>query len=201
MGYDTSAPDYLDGGVLTDSEAWVAIASATSDGSTALITFTSGTGKANFSQYMDFVLVSYMKSTGSGTYATMQFNNNTNTMYYYQYGYSNGTGGSSGLLAGRGAVANANVCWYPVSSNADIFGSSIVRIYDVNSGKNKSWVFQGAANDDTNAATGYCIMEAGTLQRSMPAITEIDIKDAGNSNLAAGTRVDLFGILPRMVTA
>jgi len=185
-------PAYIVDGVLTDGEAWVAVASA--EPSAAQVTFTStDDGQVgDFSQYMDLVIISYCRSAASGSWKDifLNFNNDTAGNYSAQDFYGNGT--SVGAQAtnpsstGLAYVAGSD-------STANVFSAVIHNIFDINSGKWKTVTAQCAAHD-SNPATIW--MEAG-IWKSQAAITEIDVSITGT--WAAGSRCDLFGVLPRMV--
>ena len=88
--------------------------------------------------------------------------------------------------------------WYPPSATAaNVVACSITTLSDINSGKYKS--AQVKIANDMNGS-GYVAVVAN-VWKNQAAITEIDLVDFSGDNIAAGTRFDLFGILPRMVTA
>ena len=74
-------PAYIVDGVLTDGEAWVAVASTTIAGSPATpVTFTStDDGQVgDWSQYMDLFLLAYIRSQDSGDpYTYLSLNGST----------------------------------------------------------------------------------------------------------------------------
>tara|TARA_B100001123_G_C15232119_1_gene995570 strand:+ start:908 stop:1489 length:582 start_codon:yes stop_codon:yes gene_type:complete len=188
---NTATPDYIVDGVLTDGEAWVALGTATP--SSANVTFTSSTGANDWSQYMDLVMICYVRSVGTGTWKdmTMTFNNDTGFSYQNQHLYGNGSSAGAGVanpqytglayIAGAGATAN-------------VFSAVIYNIFDINSGKYK-YVQTNSAAKGGNPDTIWT--ETGTWE-SQAAITEIDLTTP--SGFAAGSRFDLFGVLPRMVS-
>ena len=196
MTINTDDPAYIVDGVLTDGEAWVPLATnVVSGGSTATITFTSSTGANDWSQYMDLVLISYGRN-GDGTAMVMKMNlnNDTGSNYVYQQLYGNG----SAVTAATGTQNYLDFFWYPPSATAaNVVACSITTLFDINSGKYKSAQVQIA--NDMNGS-GYVALVAN-IWKNQAAITEIDLVDYGGDNIAADTRFDLFGILPRMVTA
>jgi len=196
MTVNTATPDYIVDGVLTDGEAWVPLATnVVSGGSTATITFTSSTGANDWSQYMDLVLISYGRN-GDGTAMVMKMNlnNDTGSNYVYQQLYGNG----SAVTAATGTQNYLDFFWYPPSATAaNVVACSITTLFDINSGKHKSAQVQVA--NDMNGSGYVALM--GNTWKNQAAITEIDLVDYGGDNIAAGSRFDLFGILPRMVTA
>ena len=188
-------PSYIVDGTLLDGEAWVGIATAAITSDTPVVTFSStDNGQVgDFSQYMDLVVVWYGRSdrSSSNNDFIVQFNNDTSSNYPLQ------------LLSGSGSSANpynaTNTFAYmgdlpAASSPAYHFGAGVATFFDVNSGKYKS-VFAQSAKDAIGS--GYVSMFTATWQSQAP-ITEIDLMASGN-NLVAGTLINLFGVLPRMV--
>ena len=197
MTVNTATPDYIVDGVLTDGEAWVALATHVVSGtSTTTITFTSSTGANDWSQYQDLVLISYGRN-GGGTASVMKmnFNNDTGGNYKKQQLY---TDGSSVTAAQSFTNTYLDFFWYPPNTTtANEVACSIVSLYDINSGKHKTVTCQ-IANDMTGA--GYAALVTNTWM-NQAAITEIDLTDYNGDYVLAGSRFDLFGVLPRMVTA
>jgi hypothetical protein len=197
-------PAYIVDGVLTDGEAWVALASTTLSSDTALITFTSpadGSSK-DWSQFMDLVIVWYARGPGSGTqltYMTMTLNNDTSAGAYpnqFQRGNNNGVSTSSDHAPGPAYQLLAMI---PENGHAaGIFAGGVCHIFDINSGKYKSMMAMTAA-DVNSGGTGESRIDF-TMWRNTAAVSEIDIKQLFGSNLETGSRWDLFGVLPRMVS-
>ena len=193
---NTDAPAYTVDGVLTDGEAWVALQThVVSGGSTAAITFTSSTGANDWSQYQDLKLISYGRNgDGSAMVMKMNLNNDTGANYCYQQLYGNG----SAVTAATGTQNYLDFFWYPPSATAaNVVACSITTLFDINSGKYKTT--QGQIANDMNGS-GYQAVVAN-VWKNQAAITEIDLVDYNGDNIAAGTRFDLWGVLPRMVTA
>jgi len=195
---NTDAPAYMVDGVLTDGEAWVALQThVVSGGSTAAITMQSTTGANDWSQYMDLVLISYGRNgDGSASVMKMNLNNDTGANYVKQQLYGQG---SDPVLAAT-SVSNTylDFFWYPPSATAaNVIACSVTTLSDINSGKYKSAQVQIA---NSMNATGYVAIVAN-VWKNQAAITEIDLVDFSGDNIAAGSRFDLFGVLPRMVTA
>ena len=195
---NTDAPAYTVDGVLTDGEAWVALSTTVLTGDANSITWTSSTGANDWSQYMDLIVISYAHndySGASGMYTIIaEFNNDTTSANYitqrYYVGSSSITAQSVGSLLGAivgGAISEG------VGTN--LFSSSMARIYDINSGKWKAATYWNAASTgDTNAR-----LQGGVnVWNDQAAITEIDLTTG--DNWTAGSRFDLFGVLPRMVS-
>jgi len=193
-------PSYIVDGVLTDPEAWVALASTDITGDTALVTYTSADdgSSLDWSQFMDLVLITYVRNTGTPAWYTtttkMNFNNDTTSgNYQIQYFSGNGTAaaashaGSANHALGGEDMPGANVA-------ANVFGCSVAQIFDINSGKYKSGITRSGAE---NADNPYVTCSSWTWLSQAP-ITEIDLI-TGSVNFVDGCRFDLFGILPRMV--
>ncbi len=186
-------PAYIVDGVLTDGEAWVGIASAEPDSANVQFVSTDDGQVGDFSQYMDLKIVGYVRSLYSGvsTSLYLNLNNDTGSNYAQQYLYGSG----AAVAAGSASTTYAYAGWIAGNTaTANIFSAFTVDLFDINSGKYKSVIAQSA--DDRDGA-GYVALFASTWQ-SQAAITEIDLTGVGVT-LLAGTRIDLFGILPRMV--
>ena len=191
-------PAYIDAdGVLTDGEAWVALASTTLTSDAASITFTStDDGQVgDWSQYMDLFIIAYWRSARAATMTVpeMEFNSDTTgTNYAYQ------------LLSGDGSSATADAQTNQPRTGAFLFANSttpttkfcvqISHLFDINSGKYKSSFHQTAADQD---GSGYADITALTW-KNQAAITSIKmLGEVGD--LLDESRIDLFGVLPRMV--
>jgi hypothetical protein len=186
-------PGYIVDNVLTDGEAWVAIATAAPSSADVSFVSTDDGQVGDFSQYMDLVIVGYWQSAGGGTshVVYMNFNNDTGSNYAWQYLRGNGAatdayGNASGTASQVGQVRQAG-------GGANIFSAAVINIFDINSGKYKSVLSYAAADWD---GSGGADMDATTWKSQAP-ITEIDLTTS--SGFSAGTRIDLFGVLPRMV--
>jgi len=195
MTVNTATPDYVVDGVLTDGEAWVPLQTTILTSDTVGVTWTSSTGANDWSQYMDLVVIAYSQSTTTANGVIMQFNNDATSTYLFQDFYTNGSNG----VADSGTTKGCYVLWsdkYATQNNT--YAAGIARIYDINSGKYKSVMskFSGVRG----AAGGYGGI-LGTVSQKQEAITEIDLVDFSANAFGDESRYDLFGILPRMVTA
>lgn len=193
MTVNTAVPGYIVDGVLTDGEAWVALGTATP--SAADVVFTSSTGANDWSQYMDLKIIGYVRTSKAAvsTSLLLNLNNDTGSNYSMQYLYGGGTtvaaATANTTYAYGGWVAGAN-------ATANVFSTVIIDLLDINSGKFKHIM---AHSVETNDVTNY-VAKFAQVWKSQAAITEIDLTGV-SATLEAGTRFDLFGILPRMVTA
>ena len=197
-----AVPDYYDDdGSLTDGDAWVAIAHETLSLPAARVTWlsTDDGQVGDFSQYMDMKIVCYTKGTTTSINGNLcvQFNNDgTAGAYEYQNFRSNGAGS---LVSQTGSGAQWDASEMPGSDSGivNVFGTTVIDLFDINSGKYKSGFASGAAGDnqDTNS---YMTMYA-TMWKNQAPISEIDIYSRNLGNLVVGCVFSLFGILPRMV--
>jgi len=188
-------PGYIVDGVLTDPEAWVALASTTLTSDTASITFTStDDGQVgDFSQYMDLVAILYWRSaTASATrMGELDINSDTTDANYAIQGlYGDGASVTAWTNA-ENRLANIVIA---NTSTANAFSSSVVHFFDINSGKFKTYLAQNAS--DYNGA-GQAEILVGTYKGQAPISSILFKIDSGD--ILDESRIDLFGVLPRMV--
>ena len=190
-------PSYIVDGVLTDGEAWVALASSTVAGSdVASITFTSPEDRSSldWAQFMDLVLIGYSRVTGAEVvrYINILLNADaTAGNYVGQKLVGNGTAASAeGPMGGP-------IWLYPTGSSAGAneFGVSVTHFFDVNSGKFKSSLTQNAVDSDGD---GQVLLLSFVWKNQAP-ITSMVIDGYSTDDIVIGSRFDLFGVLPRMV--
>ena len=191
---NTATPDYIVDGVLTDGEAWVPLITNVLTSDAAVVTFQSSTGANDWSQYMDLVIIGYDRGAYSAVSGDiyLRFNNDAGSNYKNQI--LKGTGAAvSGVDASGTEITIADVPYN--SATANIFGSYMVNLFDINSGKHKTIIsFSGS---DRNGAGE--VRQTGSAWQSQAAITEIDIIPQAGDHLS-GSRFDLWGVLPRMVS-
>ena len=204
-------PAYIDSdGVLTNTEAWVALASSEFGSSATACVFTdpSDGSSLDWCQFLDLVLICYMRTDyasvsdhgrlyvgprGGSTY-TGAANYAMQRLYAYAGGVNANRNGTSGHALGELECAGGN-------SPANVFGVSIVELYDINSGKYKTSMVQSAIDGwDTGTAnsSGWAHMQSN-VWKSQEAIGRIDIRPGGGSNFVQYSRFDLFGVLPSML--
>ena len=191
-------PSYIVDGVLTDGEAWVALASTTLTSDTVSITFTSPAdgSSLDWSQFMDLVAISYWRSaftTGSAYEVGWCFLNGdtTTTNYTTQLIYGDG----SSVTASAASTYDPAIQFGTTkSATATIFSCCVSHWFDINSGKFKSSVHQGAGDQD---GTGWVSLAANTWM-DQAAITSLQFR-MENGSIKDESRIDLFGVLPRMV--
>ena len=188
-------PSYIVDGVLTDGEAWVALFSTTLTSDAANIAFTStNDGQVgDFSQYMDLVVIAYVRGAAANNdrYAELNINGvSTDALYDTQQLYGDGSSVT--------AVVSAENRWFRQmiadAATANAFSVAITTFYDVNSGKFKSWLVQSAGDRD---GAGTVALTAGTYKSQAPISSLEFYPDSGD--FLDESRIDLFGVLPRMV--
>ena len=189
-------PSYIVDGVLTDGEAWVAVDSTTIVGSsTTEVTFTStDDGQVgDFSQYMDLVVVAYAQAINAATgINNLRFRlNNDTTTANYPHQRIEGNGSSVSASASTGPI----FAYMTVSGVPNVFVAAVGTFFDINSGKYKSLLSQYAIDKDGSGEVGML----GVTWKDQAAITEIDFYEPNGYAFTAGSRFDLFGVLPRMV--
>ncbi len=198
-----TTPDYIVDGTLTDGEAWVQLESTTVAGSAASITWqTATTGVDNWAQYMDLFIVAYGRGSGSATaqQVYMHFNNVTSGGFYYGQDFE--ASGGTASAHHYAAASQMLLGHFPAATGlANAFGSTIAECYNMNSG---NWIPVMAVNagdrsPGSAAGAGYAELQASMWGSYMP-IQRIDLH-AISDTFEVGSRFDLYGILPRMVTA
>jgi len=195
---NTDTPDYIVDGVLTDGEAWVPLITNVLTGTATTITLTPSTGANDWSQYMDLKIIFYGRDDDTGTYGgylALQLNNITSVSGYdiqrlYGDGSSVAALGFTNQYIPAGIIADGN-------QDADDFGVSVIDLFDINSGKYTTALTQWAGDDGGSGTVGM----AGVTVLTQAPVTEIDLYWLSGGDFEIGTRVDLFGVLPRMVTA
>ena len=198
-------PAYIVDGVLTDGEAWVGIATTTLGTGTASVTFTStDDGQVgDFSQYMDLVIVSYVRGDrGAGETEelfSMLFNGDTaaESQYTMQRLVGYGSSASAQTYTGTGSGTAGWQAYIPCDDDAtaNVFGAVVTHLFDVNSGKYKSWLSLGASD---RSGAGGAQLYAGIYAKQAP-ISSIKLYGAYGSVMMTGSMFSLFGVLPRMV--
>jgi hypothetical protein len=189
-------PAYIVDGVLTDGPAWIALASTAlgSDASDVTWTNPDDGSSLDWSQFMDLVIIAYCRGTKSAANIQYHLNFNDDVGSNYAFQRFDGDGSNDGAYK-ETTNTRAEIHFIPGATvTANVFGSVINHLYDVNSGKYKVLTSR-AANDQNGAGT---IALFSNVWRNPAAINKIKVWPDTNDWLA-GSRFDLFGILPRMV--
>ena len=196
---NTDQPAYINNGVLTDGEAWVALQTNIVTGAAvSSITFTSSTGVNNWSQYEDLVAVCYAQSeyasSNSDTFRCRINNDSTTDIYNGQNAYHYGT--TMSVSQYDDPEIFCGVLNTAQNNSGNDFGTAICYFYDINAGKYTQCQTQFCGtNDTTNNFDGQTV--ASYLKTDQ--VTSL-VFYFGTDDVNVGTRIDLFGILPRMVS-
>ena len=198
-------PAYIDAatGALTDPEAWVALQSQ-SVGNVTSVTFTStNDGQiGDWSHYLDLFFLYYVRTDRVSTSDAIRGivnQDTTNGNYRMQrlYGYAGGVATNYSAAPGYKFVEIETPA---ANSPAKNFASGYIHCFDVNSGKHKSNYLTCAIDgwaSGSATSSGWVHIRA-TIWKGQDAITEIKFEPAFGTNIVSGSRIDLFGILPRM---
>ena len=193
-------PAYLnaDTGVLTDGAAWVAMHSIPVPSAVSAIEFDMGnwTGIKAPSQYVNLVVVMVAQDgvTGQATgEIALKINDNSNNNDYDLVLFSGDGGGSFASTRPTASRIVAEVPSY--HDTATKFGGAVMWFHDINSAKYKTVLIRCAADRD---GAGVSQMRYITWAKTDPI--EILRFGATENGIAAGSRFDLYGVLPRMVT-
>ena len=192
-------PAYIVDGVLTDPEAWVAIASTTLGADTADITFTSPAdgSSLDWSQFMDLIVIAYLRSAANDYSTICYFNANgnaTNGGYALQQFVGNGS-------AAVATTPGTTLAFFPTligdhaANPANAFSAAIGHFFNINSGAYKPWLTEAASD---LSGGGVVSLSAGSILTQAP-ITSLKFYCSSGSDLLDESRIDLFGVLPRMV--
>ena len=197
-------PAYISGtGALSVTEAWVALASNEPDGTASTVAFTdpSDGSSLDWCQFMDMVLISYARGSRSGVaqegfklrLGTGASAVDSGSNYGNQHVKSDGSSASAAAYSDSGVFMGN----FPAATaTANVFGVSIIHLFDVNSGKYKSALNEVAVD---LSGSGEVRALSCTWFNEGP-INKMTIVEGNGTNIVAGSRFDLFGILPSMLT-
>ena len=198
-------PAYIDDdGVLTDGPAWIALASTIVTSATYNITFTSPNdgSSLDWGQFMDLILITYAQCANTA-YGNNQMRirlNNISSSTYGIYSWQGVRGDGSSVVGGSNTYGYMATTRIPGAKTSPVdqtkmFGSAIHHFFDINSGKFKSWLVQ-SASDYSNY--GYTALGAGRFLKQ-DSITTLKFYEDSGQGIRDDSRIDLFGVLPRMV--
>ena len=204
--YNTANPAYIVDSTLTEGEAWVACATHVETGTgTTDITLSSTTGCNNWSQYQDLVILASVRSEyNTGTSNPRIFYNGDTTDAHYRRQMLRDDGGATMAFLQENPylmMATGN------TSLANTFGTNFIRIHSVNAGYCKTTTVQLACCDN-NASIGVYMGTGiygnssnadvydgiGDIQKAITSITFNTV-----TGWKAGSRFDIFGVLPKLV--
>ncbi len=207
--YNTANPAYIVDSTLTDGEAWVACATHVETGTgTVNVTLSSTTGCNNWSQYQDLVLVMSLRGEGGSamSYPQVFFNGDT---AYANYKRQVLRDDGSATLAFLQENSYCITC--PDDGGLlNTYGTTFMRIHSINAGYCKTLATQSAhCDNNTSAGTTMTTMIYGNSSNAdvyygigdiQKAITSITFQaSTGAAGWNAGSRFDIFGVLPKMV--
>jgi hypothetical protein len=196
-------PSYIVNGVLTDGEAWVGIAHDSLSLPAATVTWTSTDDgqTGDFSQYLDLVIVSYVRTdraTVTTDYLEIALSGATSGSNYSNQ-YLSGDGSSA--TAAADATSSRIMAEVPCAgAGANIFGAYVSHLFDINSGKFKTMLHQSALDLDGSGVAALYALTLNSHANATAAVSSVLIQPRHGSNLVAGSMFSLFGVLPRMVT-
>jgi hypothetical protein len=204
--YNTANPAYIVDSTLTDGEAWVACATHVETGTgTTDITLSSTTGCNNWSQYQDLVILASVRSEYATTnnLPRIYYNGDTTDAHYRRQMLRDDGSATMAFLQENPYIMFAT----GASSLANTFGTNFIRIHGVNAGYCKTTAVQNAACDN-NVTTG-CYMGTSIYGNSSNADVYYGIGDIQKAITSitfntftgwkAGSRFDIFGVLPKLV--
>jgi hypothetical protein len=202
MTVNTATPDYIVDGVLTDGEAWVPLGTTILSSGAVNIGFTSTTGANDWSQYMNLVLISYLRSDESATSSYLRLMVNSASVVTGGYDDQGQWTVSTTNTGSKNTSTTQGMAGYIAGSSAgaNIFSAHVTTIFDINSGKYTN--MQTKSAQDLTTVSGH-VANWNTTRKSQAPVTSVYVSlyPTGSDDLVSGSRVDLFGVLPRMVTA
>jgi hypothetical protein len=180
----------ISGHLFAPSGAYDSIATATSSGSSATISFTSIPQTYTHLQLR-------MIARSAGTSAGLAIRANTDTGNSYTLHYIDGDGGTASAVGlATGTLAYGLLGYIPqTSSTASTFNGTVVDILDyTNTSKNKT--IRSLSGVSTNTSGGdNSIRFSSILWTSTAAITQLDLTiNGGGNNFAQYSSFALYGI-------
>jgi hypothetical protein len=193
-----TSPTYIVDGVLTEGEPWVFLESFAGDGSTTSVTWSSGTGTKNWSQYEALYLVFQGRAAGSSSQMHIRFNGDSG-LDNYRYTY---TSGDNGYVSGGSAneSTSTEIGRFAASSSTALYtGGGHMTIHNPGTGAFKNTQSQYGWTYSNTAYGG--VQNMSTTWRGQGAITSILLQMGSGSTamLATGSYIGMWGLLPRMV--
>ena len=195
-------PAYIDPGTgaLTDGDAWVEIQTQTlldSDPEVSAVTFSTGTGTQNFSQYLDMTVIGAIAGSGSGTISSnslyARFNDDDSSSYRGLQIYNTG---STLTHYNWGLTSQIQPGDLPGNTDAgNVVGFFKMQLHDTNAGKWTSGVAY-TGSQIQSVATDYIRTSTFQYQKT-DAINEIKVYGSVGTRAC---RISLYGLLPKMVS-
>lgn len=206
-------PAYIDeDGVLLDGEAWVFIHANyfSSEDTSAVFSDPADGSSKDWSQFMDLMLIGTIRDDRNSTSDSASMwlgprggaTDTASSKYSMQrmYAYGGGVTTNNNQYHGYGLI---EMTCHANNAPAQRYGTSIVQLFDINSGKHKAAMgfvaAEGWATGGNSIDRGWVHIQTARW-KDQRAIGKIDIRPAYGTNFKVGTRFDLYGILPRMVS-
>ena len=193
-------PTYLDTdtGEITEGDPWVCVDSweASNDGF-ATVTFSTGTGQKDWRQYHSLVAVWYVRSWSTNGYDLLNAHFGQGGSAY-NYSVHNQIGkvqsGNDGVFDGPNSIA-WHVAWVAdASSTANEFSGGIFEIRGPIYGTHPTVLSQSTGPVSAKVTAGC----AGTYVGTTSEMSSL-VFDLAAGNFQQFSRIDLFGILPKMI--
>ena len=193
-------PAYLVDGVLTEGDPWVCLAhNELSDSVTQTVTWNSGTGNLDWSQYQSLFIVWYARSMRSGVaYDNLYFRIGQGSVDSNSFRAQNWYIGSGGAAAYQFQPTGLDAGYITTAddSNATCWSGGMIDIQSTGTGKWKTAVYTGwGINCDLD---GYSSLGGTSYSGSSHPITSIQAF-CNTSTFKTGSQFTLYGILPKMV--
>jgi hypothetical protein len=169
------------------SPAFESIATATSAGSSATLTFSSIP-----STYSSLQIRFISKPAASGGAIKMQLNGITTSTYWYHYLIGVGTAAAAGSSGGSNdSIFVMDNLTTPV---ADIFGVGIIDIHDYASTTKLKTIRSLSGTNDNTSGNGDEIQLWSGKNGATTAVSSITFANTSGQNFASGTTFSLYGI-------
>lgn len=192
-------PAYLVDGVLTEGDPWVCLASnKLGDSSTQTVSWNSGTGNLDWSQYQSLFIVWYARSMRSGVaYDNLYFRIGQGSVDSSSYRAQNWYVGSGGAVAYQFQPTGLDAGYMTTAddSQAGSFSGGTLEIQSTGTGKWKTGIYTGCGiNTDLD---GYSSLGGTSYSGSSHPITSIQAFCA-YSTFKINSEFTLYGVLPKM---
>jgi hypothetical protein len=177
----------LAGNAFFQPTSYESIATATSAGSSATLTFSSIP-----STYSSLQIRFMSKPTSSGGAIKMQMNGITTSTYWYHYLIGEGTNAAAGSSGGaNNSIFVMDNLTAPV---ADIFGVGIIDIHDYASTTKVKTIRSFSGTNDNTTSNGDEIQLWSGKNGATTAVSSITFANTSGQNFASGTVFSLYGI-------
>lgn len=177
----------LVGNTPFNPSSYESIATATSTGSSATLTFSSIP-----STYSSLQIRFMSKPAASGGAIKMQLNGITTSTYWYHYLIGVGTAAAAGSSgAANDSIFVMDNLYAPV---ANIFGVGIIDIHDYASTTKVKTIRAFSGIDDNTTSNGNEVQLWSGKNGATTAVSSITFANTSGQNFASGTVFSLYGI-------